>query len=81
MAAAHGSNRPLDLLVHTCAEEPFGLVVLEAFAAGVPVLVPNAGGSASLVCDGDTGFHFAASERFAPGAQAARYAALLEVAA
>ena len=54
--------RDADLLVHTCAEEPFGLVVLEAFAAGVPVLVPNAGGSASLVRDGETGFHFAAND-------------------
>jgi glycosyltransferase involved in cell wall biosynthesis len=56
-----------DLLVHTCAEEPFGLVVLEAFAAGVPVLVPNAGGVARLVRDGDTGWYFAANDPMALG--------------
>lgn len=54
--------RHADLLLHTCAEEPFGLVVLEAFAAGVPVLVPSAGGAASLVRPGVTGFHYAAND-------------------
>ncbi|WP_176049702.1 glycosyltransferase family 4 protein [Burkholderia sp. BCC1644] len=54
--------RDADLLVHTCAEEPFGLAILEAFAARVPVLVPNAGGAGALVQDGDTGFHFAAND-------------------
>ncbi|MCP3018477.1 glycosyltransferase family 4 protein [Cupriavidus basilensis] len=54
--------RHADLLVHTCPEEPFGLVVLEAFAAGVPVLVPNAGGAGALVRPGETGFHFAAND-------------------
>ncbi len=64
-AASH--LRQADLLVHTCPEEPFGLVVLEAFAAGVPVLVPNAGGAGSLVRPGDTGFHFAANDPTALG--------------
>ncbi len=50
-----------DLLVHTCAEEPFGLAILEGMAAGVPVLVPNAGGAGSLIEDGHTGFHFPAN--------------------
>lgn len=50
-----------DLLVHTCAEEPFGLAILEAMASGVPVLVPNAGGAGALVDDGRTGFHFPAN--------------------
>ncbi|CAB3746248.1 MULTISPECIES: glycosyltransferase family 4 protein [Burkholderia] len=54
--------READLLVHTCAEEPFGLAILEAFAAGVPVLVPNAGGAGALVQDCETGFHFAAND-------------------
>lgn len=50
-----------DLLLHTCAEEPFGLAILEAMASGIPVLVPNAGGAGSLVEDGRTGFHFPAN--------------------
>jgi glycosyltransferase involved in cell wall biosynthesis len=51
-----------DLLLHTCAEEPFGLAVLEAMAARVPVLVPNAGGAGSLIENGVSGFHFAAND-------------------
>lgn len=51
-----------DLLVHTCPEEPFGLAILEAFAAGVPVLVPDAGGAGSLVTDGVDGFRFRAGD-------------------
>jgi glycosyltransferase involved in cell wall biosynthesis len=50
-----------DLLVHTCPEEPFGLAILEAMAAGVPVLVPNSGGAGSLVVDGVSGFRFEAN--------------------
>ena len=50
-----------DLLLHTCAEEPFGLAILEAMSARVPVLVPNAGGAGSLVEDGITGFCFPAN--------------------
>jgi glycosyltransferase involved in cell wall biosynthesis len=51
-----------DLLVHLCPNEPFGLAILEAMAAGVPVLVPNSGGAGSLVEDGATGFHFEAND-------------------
>ena len=38
--------------------EPFGYVVIEAFACGVPVIVSNIGGLAELVTDGDTGLHY-----------------------
>lgn len=51
-----------DLLVHLCAVEPFGLAVIEAMAAGVPVLVPDAGGAGSLVEDERSGFHFRAND-------------------
>jgi glycosyltransferase involved in cell wall biosynthesis len=50
-----------DLLLHTCAEEPFGLAILEAMASGIPVLVPNAGGAGALVENERTGFHFPAN--------------------
>jgi glycosyltransferase involved in cell wall biosynthesis len=49
-----------DLLVHLCPSEPFGLAILEAMAAGVPVLVPSSGGAAELVAEGRSGFHFTA---------------------
>jgi len=47
-----------DLLVHLCPEEPFGLAILEAIAAHVPVLVPDKGGAGSLIQDGHSGFQF-----------------------
>lgn len=50
-----------DLLLHTCAEEPFGLAILEAMASDVPVLVPSAGGASSLVENWRTGFQFPAN--------------------
>lgn len=50
-----------DLLLHTCPEEPFGLVILEAFAAGVAVLAPNAGGAADIVDAPHCGFGFTAN--------------------
>jgi alpha-1,6-mannosyltransferase len=42
-----------DVLVHGCPRETFGLVVSEAVASGLPVVVPDAGGaaeSADLSC-------------------------------
>jgi glycosyltransferase involved in cell wall biosynthesis len=51
-----------DLLVHTCPEEPFGLAIIEAMAANIPVLVPDRGGAAALVEDNVSGFHFAANQ-------------------
>lgn len=51
-----------DLLLHTCAEEPFGLAILEAMASHVPVLAPNAGGAGSLIENGITGFQFPAND-------------------
>jgi glycosyltransferase involved in cell wall biosynthesis len=51
-----------DFYVHTCPCEPFGLSVLEAFAAGVPVLVPDRGGAGALVDDGVSGFRYRAGD-------------------
>ena len=51
-----------DLLLHLCPTEPFGLAILEAMAARVPVLAPDAGGAGSLVTDEISGFHFHAND-------------------
>ncbi len=51
-----------DLLVHCCPVEPFGLAIVEAFAAGVPVLAPDSGGAAALIQEGVSGFHFHAND-------------------
>ena len=49
-----------DFLVHLCPSEPFGMVILEAAAAGLPVIVPDTGGASGIVSDDDTGFVFEA---------------------
>jgi glycosyltransferase involved in cell wall biosynthesis len=45
-----------DVVVHTATRpEPFGRVLIEAMAAGVPVIATNVGGPAEIVIDGETG--------------------------
>lgn len=51
-----------DLLIHLCPLEPFGLAILEAMAAGAPVLAPDTGGAAALVEESVSGFHFRAND-------------------
>ncbi len=65
-----------DLLVHLCPVEPFGLAIIEAMAAGVPVLAPDAGGAGSLVEDGVSGFHFEADNAQSLAGMLNRIAAL-----
>lgn len=46
------------LVVPSICYETFGLVVIEAFACGTPVIVSRIGALAELVCDGETGLLF-----------------------
>lgn len=45
-----------DLYVHTARYEPFGLVLLEAMAAGLPCVVLDGKGNRDIIEDGHTGF-------------------------
>lgn len=45
----------LDVAVHASSDEPFGLVVLEAMAAGVPVVAHPSGGVPEIVANGEHG--------------------------
>lgn len=44
------------IYVHTSVSEPFGLVLLEAMASGLPVVTLNGGGNADLIDNGKNGF-------------------------
>jgi glycosyltransferase involved in cell wall biosynthesis len=50
-----------DIFVLPSLSEPFGIVALEAWSAGVPVIVSKVGGLRRLVEDGVTGIFFDAS--------------------
>lgn len=45
-----------DVYCHAAPFEPFGIVCVEAMAAGLPTIVPNGGGIPEAVEDGKTGF-------------------------
>ncbi|CAN5342016.1 glycosyltransferase family 4 protein [soil metagenome] len=47
--------RSADVLLSTSTEEPFGLVILEAQACGLPVVSTAAGGPLDFVTEGQTG--------------------------
>jgi glycosyltransferase involved in cell wall biosynthesis len=48
--------RSLDILVHLPTDEAFGLALIEAAAAGVPVVASNIGGCREVVVEQQTGF-------------------------
>ncbi|MBA3302088.1 MAG: glycosyltransferase family 4 protein [Thermoleophilaceae bacterium] len=48
----------LGLLLHTRPDEPFGMALIEAMAAGLPVVAPAAAGPLEIVVHGKTGFLF-----------------------
>lgn len=60
----------LDAFALASPDEPFGIVVLEAWAAGKPVIVSRAGGLKRLVADGVNGLHAdpASAQSFAKAA-------------
>jgi glycosyltransferase involved in cell wall biosynthesis len=45
----------IDLLIHPAHQEPFGRVLLEASACGVPIVATNVGGTSEIIVDGETG--------------------------
>ncbi len=47
------------LVVPSVGDEPFGRVVLEGMALGLPVVASDGGGTAEVIRHGDTGFLFA----------------------
>lgn len=54
----------LDILVHASViPEPFGQVVVEGMAAGLPVVVPDQGGPAEVVTHGTDGVHYRMADR------------------
>ena len=59
LAAAYASA---DVFVFPSRTETLGLVLLEAMAAGCPVVAANSGGIPDIVTDGENGFLFAPSD-------------------
>ena len=55
-----------DVFALTSRHEPFGIVVLEAWCAGRPVLVSRVGGLQTLVREGETGLFFDPAAADAP---------------
>ncbi len=52
-----------DLHVTTSEKETRGLTILEAFAAGIPVIAPNSGGVIENIQDGKNGFLYTPGDR------------------
>ncbi|MEO7336123.1 MAG: glycosyltransferase family 4 protein [Caldimonas sp.] len=58
----HQRMADADFLLHLCPDEPFGLVILEAFLSRIVAIVPDAGGAGGLVEPGKTGVRFRAGD-------------------
>lgn len=59
----------MDIYVNPCVDEGFGIAVVEAMFAGLPVVIANAGSHPELIADGLSGFLYRAGD---PDALAAR---------
>ncbi len=64
--------KDLTVFVLASVEEPFGLVLVEAMAAGVPVVATDAGGPCEIVADEETGLLVESGNVEALGAGIAR---------
>lgn len=64
----------LDVIVHPAQDEPFGRVICEAMACGVPVVTSRSGGPGEIIIDGETGLLV---DSPAPGDFAARILQLM----
>ena len=51
------------LLLHCRPDEPFGIALIEAMAAGLPVVAPGSAGPAEIVDDGVTGLLYPPGDR------------------
>ncbi len=51
-----------DVFIHSAIYEPFGLVLLEAMAAGLPVISLDGGGNRDILVDGKNGFLIPSNE-------------------
>jgi len=49
----------MDLYVNPCVDEGFGIAVVEAMLAGLPVVIADAGSHPELIIDGECGFLYA----------------------
>lgn len=73
VADVHVTMRSHDVVVHTSTKpEPFGQVVVEAMAAGVPVLAADTGGPVEIVDDGVTGLLYRTGDPAALGSALGR---------
>lgn len=54
--------KDLDVFVMASRNEPFGMVTVEAMAAGTPVVGSDSGGTAEIIIDGETGLLFPAED-------------------
>ena len=52
----------MDIYVNPCVDEGFGIAVVEAMFAGLPVVIARAGSHLELIADGRSGFLFAAGD-------------------
>jgi len=67
--------RGCDVFCHAAPFEPFGIVAIEAMAATLPIIVPDAGGIRETVIEGQTGLLYPALDHVSLGRAMAKLAA------